>query len=536
MLLRMQDELRLHADVLVVGGSLAGTWAAAGAAKAGAAVILVDKGFCGTSGVAAHAGPGHWWVPPDREARDAAIERQLDKSRGLGDAEWMERVLETTWETLPRLSGYYEFPRDDHGQVVYRALRGPEYLRALRRLIEDLGVTVLDHSPALELLQHRDGAIAGARGIRRQEGRDWIARVGAVVLATGGCGFRTHTLGAWCNTGDGLLMAAEVGAELSGMEFSAYFGPAPARSNMTRSMSFAFARYTDEAGEVIRTTPETLAVDLEPAMARGPVYAQFDRMPPQFRDHLRFIQPAFLIPFSRFGIDPFGTRFEVALRGEGTIRGVGGIRLPERGASAGIPGLFAAGDTTTREPVSGAISGSGAQNSAWALTTGLVAGREAAEAAIADRQRIGEPVVGAGRAALTGQSTTLQEPELRTIEVNVQDEVFDLDRALRRTDAKLGSWLDRLEQIWPLLRDGRPSEDRRERLRGRETAAMVATARWCLASARHRAESRGLHRRMDAPYELSSYTHRLGISGVDEPVIRSIPVSAGGGGEQRAAR
>lgn len=274
----MQDELGLEADVLVVGGGLAGTWAAAAAARAGAEVIVADKGFCGTSGVTAHAGPGHWWVAPDR--REEAIERQLEKSRGLGDREWMERVLETTWESLPTLAGYYDFPTDDRGEVIYRALRGPEYLRAMRRLIEDLGVTVLDHSPALELLRHPDGAIAGARGVRRREGRDWNVRAGAVVLATGGCGFRTHALGAWSNTGDGLLMAAEVGAELSGMEFSAYFGPAPAHTNMTRSLSFMFARYTDERGEVITTSPATATMDLAQALARGPVYAQFDRMPP----------------------------------------------------------------------------------------------------------------------------------------------------------------------------------------------------------------------------------------------------------------
>ena len=44
----------IEADVLMLGG---------------AAVVLADKGFCGTSGVAATAGPGHWWVPPATRAR-----------------------------------------------------------------------------------------------------------------------------------------------------------------------------------------------------------------------------------------------------------------------------------------------------------------------------------------------------------------------------------------------------------------------------------------------------------------------------------
>jgi succinate dehydrogenase/fumarate reductase flavoprotein subunit len=38
------------ADVLVIGGGPAGAWAAVAAAHAGARVVLVDKGYLGTSG------------------------------------------------------------------------------------------------------------------------------------------------------------------------------------------------------------------------------------------------------------------------------------------------------------------------------------------------------------------------------------------------------------------------------------------------------------------------------------------------------
>ena len=63
---------------------------------------------------------------------------------------------------MPTLAGYYDFSTDDHGAIQYRALRGPEYLNAMRRLVEDSGVRILDQSPALELLLHRDGSVAGA--------------------------------------------------------------------------------------------------------------------------------------------------------------------------------------------------------------------------------------------------------------------------------------------------------------------------------------------------------------------------------------
>ncbi len=59
----------------------------------------------------------------------------------------------------------------------------------------------------LELLLHDDGSVAGAAGHARLVDRPWTARAGAMVMATGGCAFRS-----------GLLMAAEAGAALSGME------------------------------------------------------------------------------------------------------------------------------------------------------------------------------------------------------------------------------------------------------------------------------------------------------------------------------
>ena len=41
----MTDGPVLHADVLIIGGGMAAAWAAIAAAKAGAATVLVDKGF-----------------------------------------------------------------------------------------------------------------------------------------------------------------------------------------------------------------------------------------------------------------------------------------------------------------------------------------------------------------------------------------------------------------------------------------------------------------------------------------------------------
>jgi succinate dehydrogenase/fumarate reductase flavoprotein subunit len=150
--------LRIEADVLVIGGGMAACWAAISAARAGAEVVLVDKGYVGTSGVTATAGPGHWWVSPEGNARKEAVEKRLITAHGLADRGWMERIIDTTWRTLPTLSPYYRFDTNDRGETVYNALRGPEYLRALRHATVDAGVKILDQSPVLELSLHDDGS------------------------------------------------------------------------------------------------------------------------------------------------------------------------------------------------------------------------------------------------------------------------------------------------------------------------------------------------------------------------------------------
>ncbi|WP_245453882.1 FAD-binding protein [Bradyrhizobium sp. AC87j1] len=304
------EELSITADVLIVGGGMAGAWAAASAAQAGAKVILADKGYCGTSGVTAAAGPGHWWVPPDPPAaRDTVVANRVAAGLGLGEAEWMYRILDQTWRTLPTLARHYKFGVDDEGRVNYRAVRGPEYMRALSQHVLGHGVTILDHSPVIELLARSDGSIGGARGLRRQDGgRAYRIEVGAVVLAAGGTSFLSHLLGSQTNTGDGYLMASEAGAEMSGMEFTAAYTIAPAHSTMTRSMAYSFAAYYDADGQELDLPfgPDQ-TIRLARALQRGPVYCSLHRLPDDVKARLHTISPNVPLVFDRWEIDPYAT-------------------------------------------------------------------------------------------------------------------------------------------------------------------------------------------------------------------------------------
>ncbi|HEV7965740.1 MAG TPA: FAD-binding protein [Actinoplanes sp.] len=491
------SDLDLTADVLVVGGGLAGTWTALAAAAGGGSVLLVDKGYCGTSGVTATAGVSHWLVPS--EGRAAAIAERQRIAGGLADEAWMTRILELTWDKLHAYD--LPFPPARDGRRPFRTIRGPEYLRAMRRLVKRAGVRILDHHPALELLADDDGTVRGAAGVRRQgEGGRWRVRAGAVVLATGGCAFRSRLLGANGNTGDGLLMAAEAGAELSGMELSNYYTLAPAFSTVTRSMSYLFATYVDAAGREIELPAGPGRTEaLARALLGGPVRARFDRMPAEIRARMRQVQPNFMIPFDRRGIDPYTDFFEVTLRAEGTVRGVGGLRVTDEDCATTVPGLWVAGDTASREPVAGAASGGGAQNSSWALSSGTWAGAAAARHAANGRS--------SGRLRALGRPAG-KLPHRDVVEA-VKTEMIPYDKNMFRTAAGLRGSLAVLDELWSAGVDGDP-------VSAREATALVAAGRWAYTSALHRAESRGMHQRTDAPRPDPALGSRLRVGGLDQ--------------------
>lgn len=503
----------IDTDVLVLGGGPAGTWAAVAAAEAGAHVVLADKGYCGTSGAAAAGGNNLWYVPPEGTARQESIERREIEGGYLTDRRWMERVLDLTWRQVDRLARWgYPYPTDAAGQVRRSSLQGPEYMRLMRRQAKRAGVRILDQSPSLELLHDVDGVVSGARGVHRQRGNEpWAVRAGAVVLATGGCAFLSGALGCNPDTGDGHLMAAELGAELSGMEFSSVYGMAPAFGAQTKGRMYQFARYYRADGTPLDVPPGFAGRDAVPrAMLTEPVYARLDLAPLDLQESLRWAQPNFFLPYDRAGIDVFHDLFEVRLVLEGTVRGTGGLALSGDGCETTVPGLYAAGDVATRELITGGRSGGGSHNGAWAISSGTIAGATAARFA----RRLRGAVMPSGEHRLQSGPTTAAEV-IRA----VQDEVLPLERNLFRTGAGLRSSLGRLDELWA---DAVPHLDTAANpQRAREAAAMVAHARWMYRAADVRAESRAMHRRDDHPDMSPAWARRLRVGGLDEVWIRA---------------
>jgi succinate dehydrogenase/fumarate reductase flavoprotein subunit len=244
--------------------------------------------------------------------------------------------------------------------------------------------------------------------------------------------------------------------------------------------------------------------------------AQYDKAAAELQPWLRQGQPNCFLPFDRSGVDPFTERWPVTLRCEGTVRGVGGIRVLDDGCATGVAGLYAAGDAATRERVTGAISGGGGPNSSWAIASGNWAGRAAAMFAARISARIADrPLTPLGQAGLRPARTAGGDLDAHEVIRAVREEMLPLDRNFFRREVTLHRSLDRLDACWADLQRHAASNGLAA-VKAREAAALTATSRWAYRSALARTESRGMHRRRDVPKTDPDFTGSLHASGLDE--------------------
>ncbi|WP_067690044.1 FAD-dependent oxidoreductase [Nocardia jejuensis] len=510
----MNETWHSSTDVLVIGGGPAACWAAIHARESGAEVTLVDKGYCGTSGATAPSGTGVWYVAPEATARANAKASRETLGGHLADHYWMDRVLDQTYANMNRLAveGRYPFPVDEHsGEQLRTGVQGPEYMRRMRAWVKRVGVTILDHSPALELLVDSDGVVRGAAGYQRQADRDYRIAAGAVVLASGGCAFLSRALGTNVDTGDGALMAAEVGARFSGMEFSNAYAIVPKGSTITKTAYYGYATFFHEDGRVVEGAGSTKGRSvIARTLLSEKVFAQLDRADAGVQAQMRLGQPNFFLQFDRRGIDPFTDRFEVDLLAEGTVRGTGGIDIVDDHCATTVPGLFAAGDAATRERICGGFTGGGSHNSAWAMSSGSWAGQGAAAFARASQRADHAALHGAGRVGLhpdTAESVSADE-----VVAAAQQELIPFEKNLMRHGDRITPALAELDSLWERASRGLSGGTGEERVRARQAAAITAVGRLMYRSTLSRTETRGMSKRADHP-ELDPAQHHHILSG-----------------------
>ena len=112
------------------------------------------------------------------------------------------------------------------------------------------------------------------------------------MIATGGCAFLSKALGLNVLTGDGGLLAAEAGAEMSGMEFSNAYALAPSFASVTKGFLYTWASFYGADGKKLEGGgPLDRRTLVARGLQRGPVFAQLDQAPAQAHAWMRTAQP-----------------------------------------------------------------------------------------------------------------------------------------------------------------------------------------------------------------------------------------------------
>ncbi|HHW92333.1 MAG TPA: flavocytochrome c [Firmicutes bacterium] len=237
----------VETDVVVIGGGGAGLAAAVTAGEHGAEVILLEK-MPMLGGNTLRSGCAYNAVDPERQSKqgiedsiDLHFQHTYEGGDKKGDPELIRILVENALDGLHWLESLgCEFK--DEVYTVLGALwprshtnvepLGTGYISALENGAKEQGVEIYLETKAEELLLE-DGRITGVRAVD-SDGKELIfkARKG-VVLATGGfaanvemrsqynpkLGPEIPTTNHPGATGDGILMAEQVGAEFVGMEY-----------------------------------------------------------------------------------------------------------------------------------------------------------------------------------------------------------------------------------------------------------------------------------------------------------------------------
>jgi len=253
--IRYEREREVSAGVLVLGGGIAGCWAAISAARKGVNVVLVEKAATFTSGA---GGPGcdHWVLTPNPLSpitAEEVVDTELQETGGYTNAISRYIAARESYDTLLELEEMGGKIRDegdefkggefrdektkflfayDYKNRIHFRVWGTTFKPALFRECKRLGVTIYDRTMVTSLLNEggRQGRrVVGATAINVRTGEFLIFRAKATILCLSRpqriwqfqselTGF--DTLRPQTNTGDGHAIAFGAGAEFTLMEKS----------------------------------------------------------------------------------------------------------------------------------------------------------------------------------------------------------------------------------------------------------------------------------------------------------------------------
>lgn len=194
------------ADVLVVGGGMAGVFAAVKAHDNGAKVILVDKGAVGRSGQTPFArGIFRYDEQETGISKDEFLKRTAVAAENMNNPAYTRLMIDRGPNCIDELESWGFFDEAC-------------YAKAMTRPLEERNIQVIQRTTLTHLLKE-DQRVVGAMGLFIDQNESLVVHAKSVILCTGAGGFKPSGWQIGSLTHDGDAMAYRIGAEITGKEW-----------------------------------------------------------------------------------------------------------------------------------------------------------------------------------------------------------------------------------------------------------------------------------------------------------------------------
>ena len=501
----------VFADVLVIGGGIAGLRAAMEVAPSLQTIVVTKDEVKLSNSAWAQGGIAGVLDPLDDVASHAAD--TIAAGKGLCDEDVVNTIVREAADRIRELIAMgTQFDKKDgeialtregghsHSRVAHALgdATGKEIMRAMiERIRARQSCSIWESTFTIDLLTH-EGQCVGAIVWNAKHGKT-IIWAKQVVLATGGAGrlFR-ETTNPPIATADGHAIAARAGAELRDMEFMQFhptvlYIAGSARHLISEAVrgegahlldcrGHRFMPDYDEAAELAPRDVVSQAITHQMAETQHPcVYLDLSHLDKQLVA-TRF--PHITKVCARFGLELAHDRIPVR---PGAHYMIGGVAIDINGVST-LPGLLAAGE----------VSASGLHGAnrlgSNSLLEGLVVGRQAGRLASQGALEIEDSF----RALPLNSDWPQPEPDEE--ELNISDIENSLNSLMWR-NVGISRHEDGLQQAMSQLEFWERYVSQREfaSIEGWELQNQLLVARLMAAAALERRESRGVHARSDFP-------------------------------------
>ncbi|SFS38711.1 FAD-dependent oxidoreductase [Lutibacter maritimus] len=230
---------KIKTDVLVIGGGMAGLFAAVKAHDAGAKVLMVSKGRLGASGQTPFA-KGIFTYDPKKEklSIDEFAQAVSRSALGTNNPAYTKQLAEHSLDRVNELKQWGFFDSS-------------LYNKSFSKPINDRNIPLQERVVITHLIKENN-KIVGAAGFSLDSEKIIFYEAKSVILCTGAGGFKPNGFPICDLTHDGTIMAYNIGAKVTGKEWN---DGHPAKSEN------AAACY-DGWGDMFEKKPETTSVEI----------------------------------------------------------------------------------------------------------------------------------------------------------------------------------------------------------------------------------------------------------------------------------